>query len=181
MHPPFDAIRDALERHQDIYITTHVGPDADAIGPALALKGALEARGKRVVYVSRDGVPHSSRFIARSDEVLLSPPPDFRPELAFVLDCDGTASRVASPMEPIEQARERILIDHHRSSTPIFDINWIDPNQPATAMMIYELLLELDLPIDEEMAEGLLAGLSCDTGHFRFSNTSPPRSKWPLT
>ena len=72
--PPFDAIGAAIERNQSFYITTHVGPDGDAVGPALALKAALEARGKTATYVSRDGVPQSSRFLAHADRVLLAPP-----------------------------------------------------------------------------------------------------------
>ena len=77
--PPFSAIARAIERHNSFYITTHIGPDGDAVGPALALKIALEERGKRAVYVSRDGVQTLSRFLARSDEVLLSTPSaDFR-------------------------------------------------------------------------------------------------------
>ncbi len=171
--PPFDAIGAAIERHQSFYITTHVGPDGDAVGPALALKAALEARGKSATYVSRDGVPQSSRFVPRSGEVLLAPPAGARYDCAFVLDCDGTPNRVASPYEPIQNARERVLIDHHRTSQPIFEINWIDPSQAATAMMIYALLRHLEMPITSDMAQGLLTGLSCDTGHFRFDNTSP--------
>ncbi len=171
--PPFDQIRAVIERNHSFYITTHVGPDADAVGPALALKTALENLGKVAVYVSRDGVPRSSQFLKRSDEVLLAPPPGARFDCAFVLDCDGTANRVASAYEPISMARERVIIDHHRTSKPIFETNWIDPSEAATAMMIYALLRELDLPIDTDMAQGLLAGLSCDTGHFRFDNTSP--------
>lgn len=177
MQPPFEAIRAAIERHQNIYITTHVGPDGDAVGPALALKSALETQGKRVVYVSRDGVPQSSRFIPNAEQVLLAPPEGFKPDLTFVLDCDGTPGRVASPYEPIENAKERILIDHHRTSQPIFETNWIDPNQPATAMMIYELLIALGYLITADMAQCLLTGLSCDTGHFRFGNTSPAALK----
>lgn len=171
--PPFDAIRAAIERSQTFYITTHVGPDGDAIGPALALKTALENLGKTVTYVSRDGVPQSSQFLPRTDEVSLTFPVGTRYDCAFILDCDGTPLRVASPYEPIENAKERVIIDHHRTSKPIFEINWIDPSQAATAMMIYALLRELDLPLDVGMAQGLLAGLSCDTGHFRFDNTTP--------
>lgn len=171
--PPFSAIARAIERHNSFYITTHIGPDGDAVGPALALKIALEERGKRAVYVSRDGVPTSSRFLARSDEVLLSTPSAEIFDCAFVLDCDGTPKRVASSYEPIQNARERILIDHHRTSQPIFEINWIDPAMPATALMIYELLVALQMPISREMANGLMTGLSCDTGHFRFSNVTP--------
>ena len=171
--PPFDAIGAAIARHQSFYITTHVGPDGDAVGPALALQSALLALGKTADYVSRDGVPQSSRFVPHADRVLLAPPQGARYDCAFVLDCDGTPGRVASPYEPIAGAKERVLIDHHRTSAPIFEINWIDPNQAATAMMIYALLQALQLPIDALMAQGLLVGLSCDTGHFRFDNTSP--------
>ncbi len=171
--PPFDAIRAAIARYQTFYITTHVGPDGDAVGPAIALQMALYNAGKRAVYVSRDGVPHSSRFLRGSDRVELDVPIGQPFECAFVLDCDGTPSRVASRMEPIEDARQRILIDHHRSSLPTFDINWIDPTKPATAQMIYELLVALEFPITSDMATGLLTGLSCDTGHFRFPNTTP--------
>ena len=171
--PPYAAIRAAIERNQTFYITTHVGPDGDAIGPALALKTALENMGKTVTYVSRDGVPQSSRFLPRTDQVALAPVEGATYNCAFVLDCDGTPGRVASAYEPISGAKERVLIDHHRTSRPIFETNWIDPSQAATAMMIYALLRELELPIDAGMAQGLLTGLSCDTGHFRFDNTSP--------
>ena len=171
--PPFEAIRAAIERNQTFYITTHVGPDGDAVGPALALKTALENLGKTATYVSRDGVPQSSQFLACADQVMLAPPAGVRYDCAFILDCDGTSLRVASPYEPIESAKERVIIDHHRTSKPIFETNWIDPSQAATAMMIYALLRELNLPIDAGMAQGLLTGISCDTGHFRFDNTSP--------
>ena len=170
--PPFDAICAAIERNQTFYLTTHVGPDGDAIGPALALKTALENLGKTVTYVSRDGVPQSSQFVARAEQVEVAVPHGARYDCAFVLDCDGTPGRVASAYEPISGARERVLIDHHRTSKPIFETNWIDPSQAATAMMVYALLRHFDWPIDAGMAQGLLMGLSCDTGHFRFDNTS---------
>ena len=171
--PPFDAIAAAIARYQKFYITTHIGPDGDAVGPALALKIGLEMQGKTAVYVSRDGVPPSSRFLPRCDEVLGAPPENYRPDCAFLLDCDGTPERVSSPYEPISAAGFKILIDHHRTSKPAFDLNWIDPDQPATAMMIYELLVALRWEITPAMAEGILCGISCDTGHFRFSNTTP--------
>ena len=171
--PPFAPIADALARYHKFYITTHVGPDGDAIGSALALKLALEGMGKEAVYVCRDGVPASCRYLPRTDGVLTAPPPGFVAECAIVLDCDGTPSRVASPYEPIAAAPFKILIDHHRTSEPIFDVNWIHSSEPATAMMIYKLLDVLKCPITADMAQCLLCGISTDTGHFRFAATSP--------
>jgi phosphoesterase RecJ-like protein len=170
---PLAQVKEALARHENFYITTHVGPDADAIGSALALKRGLEKLGKSVVYVSRDGVPSSNKFLPHIDEVQNEIPYAYTFTCAIVMDCDGSAGRVASDYGPIDKARERILIDHHRGSQPIFEVNWLDPNKPATALMVYELLLAMEVEIDAEMAQNLLAGLSCDTGHFRFTNTTP--------
>lgn len=168
-----ESIREIVNRGEKFYITTHVGPDGDAIGTALAWKLALEAQGKTVVYVSRDGVPASSKFVPHADEVLTSPPDGFKPDVVFILDCDGTPARVASPYEIIEQCPLRVLIDHHRTSEPVFEQNWIDASEPATATMIYRLVNALGWEISAEMAAGMMCGLSTDTGHFRFANTSP--------
>lgn len=174
---PFDEIIRAINAHENFLIVSHVGPDGDAIGSALALKFALESLGKRAAFISHDGVPQSCQFLPRQDEVLRSVSKDFaresRLQCVFVLDCDGTPERVAAPHALIEFAPHRILIDHHRSSRPIFETNWIDVGQPATALMIAHLLDKLQVKITPDIAQCLMCGLSTDTGHFRFSNTTP--------
>lgn len=173
MRPPFKEIIAAIHAHERFVITAHVGPDGDAIGSGLALCMALEAMDKQAIVLSSDGVPPSCRFLSRHETVLRELPPGFKQQCVFVLDCDGTPERVAAPYDIIETAPFRILIDHHRSSQPIFEVNWLDIAQPATALMIYELIRELPVELSAEMAEALLCGLSTDTGHFRFTNTTP--------
>jgi phosphoesterase RecJ-like protein len=168
--PPFEAIAQAIDAHSSFLIAAHVGPDGDAIGSALALRSALIAVGKKAWVVSSDGVPVSCRFLPGANEVLYTPPS--LPECAFILDCDGTRDRVASPYGPIQKAQQRVLIDHHRTSKPIFEVNWLDPSQSATALMIWELLKYLRVEITPDIAQCLLCGLSTDTGNFRFPNTS---------
>jgi bifunctional oligoribonuclease and PAP phosphatase NrnA len=169
--PPFDDILATIDRHQTFLIVAHVGPDGDAIGSGLALKLALSALGKESWLVSTDGVPPSCRFLPDWQSVLSSPPT--QPQCVFILDCDGTPQRVAAPYHLIENARYKVLIDHHRTSQPSFDINWIDPTQPATALMLYELLRRMPVVITADMAQCLLCGISTDTGNFRFPNTTP--------
>lgn len=168
--PPFEAIAATLGAHQTFLIAAHVGPDGDAIGSCLALASALRALNKKAWVVSSDGVPTSCRFLPGVTEVLYSPPN--LPDCAIILDCDGTRDRVASPYAPIQKAKSRILIDHHRTSKPIFEVNWLDPAQSATSLMIWELLKYLQVDFTPEIAQCLLCGLSTDTGNFRFPNTS---------
>ncbi len=170
MTPPFEPIAQAIAQHDTFMISAHVGPDGDAIGSALALRLALEAMGKTAWVVSTDPVPTSCRFLPHISEIYQSPP--HNPQCVFVIDCDGTPDRVAAPFAPIENAAQRILIDHHQTARPIFDINWIDSQQPATAQMIFELLQWLHIALTPEIANCLLCGLSTDTGNFRFPNTT---------
>jgi phosphoesterase RecJ-like protein len=168
--PPFEEIAHAIASHGTFLIAAHVGPDGDAIGSALAVRFALEGMGKQAWVVSSDGVPASCRFLPGVADVLAAPPQT--PECSIILDCDGSRDRVAAPYAPIQKAQMRVLIDHHRTSRPIFDVNWLDPNQSATALMVWELFKYLRTPITFEIAQCLLCGLSTDTGNFRFPNTS---------
>lgn len=176
MTPPFESIAAAIAAHSSFLLVAHVGPDGDAIGSGLALKMALEALGKKAEFVSSDGVPLCCRYTPGWETVRNAP--SRAAECVFILDCSGEANRVAMPFEFIEKAKFKVMIDHHRTSQPIFDVNWIDPEQPATAMMIFELLNALpqhglSVEITPDIAENLLCGLSTDTGHFRFPNTTP--------
>jgi phosphoesterase RecJ-like protein len=94
-------------------------------------------------------------------------------QCAIIIDCDGMPNRVAAPHRLIEKAAHTVLIDHHRTSQPRFDVNWIDPSQAATAMMIYQVIQRLPVEITPDIAQCLLCGISTDTGNFRFPNTTP--------
>ena len=152
-------------------IAAHVGPDGDALGSGLALRYGLEQLGKEAWVISSDGVPNNCRYLPGWEEVMLAPPQ--QPQCALIVDCDGTPNRVAAPFVFVEKAKARGLIDHHRTAQPIFDANWLDFDQPATAMMIYELLGALGAKLTPAIAQCLLCGISTDTGHFRHDNTSP--------
>lgn len=131
----------------------------------------LRSLRKQAWVVCSDGVPYSCRFLPCWESVCATLPEP--PQCAFILDCNGLPNRVAAPYHLIEDAACRVLIDHHRTSNPIFEVNWIDPAQPATALMIYLLLQHLQVVVTSDVAECLLCGLSTDTGNFRFPNTTP--------
>ena len=169
--PPFDEIIAAVMEHQSFLVAAHVGPDGDAIGSGLALQLALTAIGKQAWMVSSDGVPASCRFLPGWQSVVGAPPR--QPQCALIIDCNGAPNRVAVAYHFVENARYKVLIDHHRTSEPVFDVNWIDPSLPATALMVYQLLQRLPISLTADMAQCLLCGLSTDTGNFRFPNTTP--------
>lgn len=152
-------------------ITTHINPDGDAIGSVLALRAALVQMGRECEVVNSDGVPDLCSFLP-SHECVVTQPDQSHRDVALILDCSGP-DRIAAPPESLAACDLRIIIDHHQSSQPHADLNWIDPTASATGELIYELIKRLPVEIDETIATALYTALATDTGGFRFTNTTP--------
>jgi phosphoesterase RecJ-like protein len=89
-----ETIRDIVEEirnNHTFLLTTHEGPDGDAVGSSLALASILRKIGKDVVVHYRDPVPDLYGFLPGTDTVDAHiPDRDF--DVAFVLDI-GELSR----------------------------------------------------------------------------------------
>lgn len=150
-----------------IVIASHVDPDGDALGSCLALKRALEALGKRVTLPLTP--PRYLRFLAQPGE--LSPELEGLPAgcLLFVLD---VADRPRVAGVPLTDAERVVNIDHHGTNDRFGDIYVVQPEKAATAVLIKELIDELDVAWTPAIATPCLTGILTDTGNFRYSNTN---------
>ncbi|MCS6862748.1 MAG: bifunctional oligoribonuclease/PAP phosphatase NrnA [Abditibacteriales bacterium] len=164
-------IVNVLGEKRTFLLTTHIHPDGDAIGSVLALRAALVQMGKACEVVNTDGVPQLCSFVPTC-EFILAQPTCARADVGLILDCSGQ-DRIAAPPEALAACDLRIIIDHHQSSQPNADLNWIDPTASATGELIYELIKRLPVEIDATIATCLYTALATDTGGFRFSNTTP--------
>ncbi len=164
----------AIRAAKSIAITCHINPDGDALGSLLGLGLAIEQGfpEKSVTFLAQDGVPYIYRFLPGSDRILTaSEPLDL--DLFIVVD-SGDLSRVGANIKPlVDGAREVLDIDHHVGDGAFGDVRLLDNRAAATAEIIYELLLELGLPLTEEIATCLFTGVITDTGSFRFMNVTP--------
>ncbi|OPZ64773.1 MAG: Bifunctional oligoribonuclease and PAP phosphatase NrnA [Firmicutes bacterium ADurb.Bin506] len=170
MNAPEQLIQ-TIHRASDILLCTHVLPDGDAIGSLLGLKAALEAMGKNVTAALSDEVPPYLRFLPGADDIK---PVDCMADsfpLAIVLDC-GALDRVGRCMAAVEASRLTINIDHHATNSGFAAMNWVNVDSGSTAEMIYALITQMGVAISPEAATCLFAGISTDTGSFRYSSTT---------
>lgn len=73
----------------------------------------------------------------------------------------------------LKSMRDRVLVvDHHVSEDDLGDRWFKDTSAEATARIISEIGLRLRVPLTERIATPLYAGLSTDTGGFRFPSVS---------
>jgi phosphoesterase RecJ-like protein len=162
-------IVDALVSNDKFFLATHLNPDGDAIGSAVALALALKSMGKDVTVYDLDGVPSTCSFLPGSDMVVTSiRPEDIDGAMLVILDCNDS---VRAGLKDVKFERS-MVIDHHKTESAFGDIKWVDPKEPATGAMIFKLLKAMGLEVTSDIAINLYAAIAIDTGTFRYGNTS---------
>ncbi len=165
-------VADVLRGAQRISAFCHENPDGDTLGAAIAIAMAAEKLGKQAEIVSVDLPPPFLSFLPGVERVRRSPA--LEPDVAVVVDA-GELSRIGSVVTERADwfARARLVnIDHHVSNPGYGEAVWIDPEAAATCELVTLLLPELGVPLDEQLATVLLAGIVQDTHTFAHPNAT---------
>lgn len=156
-----------------VALACHVSPDGDALGSMLALHHVLRAAGRDSVaaFAGPQVVGPHYRELPGLD--MLSHPEGFpaEPEVMVTLDC-GSIERLGELAGPARAANELVVIDHHLSNTRYGSIHLVDAGAAATAVVVARLIEVLGLPLNQDAAVCLYAGLVCDTGRFQYESTT---------
>jgi len=150
-------------------MATHISPDGDALGSAIALSIALESLGKKTTVYDKDPVPEFYRFLPGHERLTNSIPDNSKTSNLILLDCNDPERAGLEKMIFPSSA----VIDHHETEKEFGDIRWIEPHAPATGLMLFHLIKKLGVKISKEIAINLYSAISIDTGTFRYSNTTP--------
>jgi phosphoesterase RecJ-like protein len=154
-------------------LTTHEGPDGDALGSLLATHKLLQQLGKdSVMFLAAKEfpLPVEYRFLPL-EEVFHEPPVDLVDRLVVFLDC-GNIDRM--PVDFLRRDDARILnIDHHHDNTRFGNVNLVDTRASCTAEILYPLARLLGAEITPDIATALYVALVTDTGRFMYENTGP--------
>lgn len=164
-----DALADAIHAADSIHVFPHENMDGDTLGSAIGLCLALSGIGKVCHVVVDEKIPDNIAFL---DQCAIAAPDRLPPaELSILIDV-GETERIGARAALFSQGGHTMCIDHHMSSKPVYDYNYIDTEAAATAEIVYDLLKRMGIPIGKEAAEALYTGIVTDTGRFQFGNTS---------
>lgn len=149
--------------------------DGDAVGSIVALAHALRRRWHCQVTVAADeSLPHRYAFLVDDPALfqLAADLPETPFDLALVLD--GDPGRLGEIDRHYRRARQRGLVDHHKTSVHAdADVFFLDPTCSSTAEMVLRLCDHWGVRIDAALAEPLWAGMVFDTSVFRYRLTRP--------
>ncbi len=167
---------EVLSAADTVLVVAHVFPDADTIGAGLALAQALDRIGKdvQVSFAAPATLPDSLQTLPGGQ--LLVPPGDLRQDVDLVVTVDiPSANRLGSLQKFADTAPQVLVIDHHASNHLFGTANYVDVKADSTTVLVADLLDAWGLPIDLPVAHCLYAGLTTDTGSFRWASARAHR------
>lgn len=165
-----------LSGASSVLIGTHLNPDGDALGSALALSHYLWSEGIKNEVLCHHPAPYNLQFLPGVSKVRQSPTQEGH-DLGIVVDLDAM-HRLGSTAQYLEAMPRLVVIDHHVPMESPGDVRIVDTGAAATAQILCELFARLNATVTPEMATCLLTGIVTDTGSFRFRNTSPQSLTW---
>ena len=147
-------------------LLTHRKPDGDTLGSAAALCLGLRSLGKTAHVLQN---PELTPLYAPIMQGITKEKPE-QGDLLVAVDvaADTMLPRCWDELKNCIDLR----IDHHGAGREYTPRELVQPEMAACAEIIWELLLDMGVTLDEKMAEAIYIGVSTDTGCFRYANTS---------
>ena len=153
-----------LRDNDDYLILTHDNPDGDTLGSAFALCFALRKMGKRANVIAEE-IAEKYAFIADGYADC-----DFTPKTIVAVDMASESMFGEKTKEYVNKVD--LCIDHHESNTKYAKNLYLDANSAANCENVYNVIKELNVDFDKQIATCLYTGIATDTGCFKFSNVT---------
>lgn len=147
-------------------VLTHHNADIDAMASAIALAEGLNHIGADAKIGVAESISKAAQKLSESYPVIIDP--DCKNFDYVVLVDTSVPEQLAS----VKNVRADFVIDHHpKGKLAEKAVSYIDENAKSSAQLVYLVMKELKIDIDEKLAKIISAGIVADTAHFRHADS----------
>ena len=164
-------ILEEIKKAESIVLLTHENPDGDAVGSCLGMYLALKQLGKENVDVIIPEYPRTYRFLPNVN-IVKKESKIQNYDLGIALD-SATIKMLNGWSNYFENAKTKIVIDHHGTNTMYGDLNFVNPDSPACTQILLTVFEYFGIEVTNEIGECILTGIITDTGGFQYKATRP--------
>jgi phosphoesterase RecJ-like protein len=175
-------LKKIISQPKNIVITTHRGPDGDAMGSSLALYNLLINIGHKVNVITPNDYASFLNWMPGNDTVIEYDGNEeksilitSKADIIFMLDFNSI-TRLDNFSQTVSDSKAfKVLIDHHQDpDMEIADLIFSDSTSCSTAQLLYELIEAMNMTndINMDIAECLYVGIMTDTGSFKYNSTT---------
>lgn len=185
MRNEFEEIYRLVSEATNVVITTHMSPDGDAMGSALAMYHWLRCRRpdlQSLTVVLPTAAPDFLMWLPEADKCLVHErqreEAEQRVADADLIICtDFNEPKRVGALAPalLKATCKKVLIDHHLHPSDFADVIVSVPEAPATCQLVYELITaeENSQMVNCQIVQSIYTGLMTDTGNFSYNSRNP--------
>lgn len=170
----FLQLEQQIKRAEKIAVLTHINPDGDTLGCALALKILIKNNLNKDVDVIRlNEIPQIYNFLPEINTTFYINDIDINQKYNLVIAVDVAAiDRLGKSITIFENAQVSINIDHHVTNNGFAAINFISKDVCSAGHLLFNIAKNLNWQINKDIATCLYTSILTDTGNFKYENTS---------
>lgn len=174
----FEKLKDIIASNSSFLLTTHVNPDADAIGSEIAVYHILKELNKKVDIINHSETPYNLKFLDGENVIQKF---DAQKHLNIFEEADvlialdfNRSNRMVSMQEYfLSSDKIKVCIDHHQEPEDFVNYKFVDDNFSSTGEIIYDFIKQSDIvKLNKQTAIPIYAAIMTDTGSFRFERTT---------
>lgn len=175
-----DSFKKIISDNDSFIITTHRGPDGDAMGSSMAMYNLLVNLKKDVNVIIPNSFPNFLSWLPNIKNVINHEEnntdiSNIFSEVDVIIMLDfNDLSRIENLESYVTNSNaKKILIDHHQDpDLSICDLSFCDTTYSSTCELLYMILNQAKFNLTKNIADCLYTGILTDTGSFKFSCTT---------
>ena len=175
-----DSFKKIITDNYSFIITTHRGPDGDAMGSSMAMYNLLVNLKKDVNVIIPNSFPNFLSWLPNIENVINyeennNEISNIFSEVDVIIMLDfNDLSRIENLESYVTNSNaKKILIDHHQDpDLSICDLSFCDTTYSSTCELLYMILNQAKFNLTKNIADCLYTGILTDTGSFKFSCTT---------
>src|SRR6185295_8611155 len=150
-------LREILQTRQRFVLTTHVRPDADAIGSEMAMAGLLDQLGMQVRIINASPVPTRLKFLDPEGRCLqvgaqISEDHAREADVHLILDTSAWGQLAEMGRVVRNTPAVKVVVDHHVSSEDLGAIDLKDTDAEATGALVFQFAQAMGIRITPPIA-----------------------------
>ena len=174
----FNKLTEIIKNNNSFLLTTHVNPDADAIGSEIAFYKILHQLKKEVKIINHSATPYNLKFL---DTGNLIEKYDVEGHSKYLFESDvlvaldfNRADRLVSMQKAFTESKKlKICIDHHQDPEDFANHYFTSSDYAATGHILYDFVTKTNIvKMNREIAYPIYGAIMTDTGSFRFERTN---------
>ncbi|MEE6251454.1 MAG: DHH family phosphoesterase [Bdellovibrionota bacterium] len=168
-----------IKAAKQILLSTHRAPDGDGFGAEVALYHALIKLDKKVHLLHVDEPAFKYNFLRKKVRLDVfsneSQPEASETDLILVFDTNDGRMLPGLWNWVTENKIQFAFIDHHpflEDAPNIGELSFINTDAASTGEIVYSMIKDLEVEMDENIAEALYTSVCFDTQLFRYVKSS---------